>query len=254
MTNDTNVAVLERHEVVQNEKYGLGTVLESDAQRTTVDFDEAGVKTYDTAIATSVSSLPELGDDYDIETWHKQLAACHKQRGKHQWTIGDSIIVAINSAKKWQKNHNDLLELAANDAGVKLASVYSFWRVASVFPKHCRHLELSFSHHQTVASIDDETIDHAKGEHTKDEWLTLAETNKWNSEEFRLKVYQKKTKKVSVHLPVEMYLVLKAEMDALNRERYEMNQNCVDKIPEATISDIVVGRLLNESSQTKEEK
>ena len=201
-----------QHDVVNNETYGLGVVLESDARRTTVDFDEAGVKTYDTAIASSVASLPELGEDYDIETWQDTLLACH-ERDDANWTIGDALVVRMNQTEK--KKHADILKQASMLSGKGESSVKGYWRVARVFPKKSRHTDLSFSHHELVAGIKDPN--------ERERWLALAETEKWNSEEFRLKVRGVDFKKESFYLPVSLYLELKAEMDAVNRERNEQN-------------------------------
>jgi hypothetical protein len=52
------VQVLEEGQTVRHEQYGVGTVTESNADRTTIDFDDYGVKKF----VTSIWSAEIIGD------------------------------------------------------------------------------------------------------------------------------------------------------------------------------------------------
>jgi hypothetical protein len=53
-----NVQVLEEGQTVRHEQYGVGTVTESNVERTTIDFDDYGVKKF----VTSIWSAEIIGD------------------------------------------------------------------------------------------------------------------------------------------------------------------------------------------------
>ena len=50
--------VLEEGQTVRHEQYGIGTVTESNTERTTIDFDNHGVKKF----VTSIWSAEVIGD------------------------------------------------------------------------------------------------------------------------------------------------------------------------------------------------
>jgi hypothetical protein len=56
------VQILDEGQTIRHEQYGIGTITESNTDRTTVDFDSCGVKKFVTSIWTA-ELVGELAED-----------------------------------------------------------------------------------------------------------------------------------------------------------------------------------------------
>ncbi len=114
----------------------------------------------------------EIPDDLHYEAWESAGLKLVRIADTSTWCLGDWLNFGVNK-------YIDRYRCALENVGLDYQTLRNYAWVARKFDISRRRDKLSFQHHAEVASMSFED---------QDQWLDLAETNRWSRNELRRRI------------------------------------------------------------------
>lgn len=125
--------------------------------------------------------ISELGwsppETLPYETWEKIMTGLFQTEQSLKWVIGDGLNFG-------ERRYGEMYAQAIEMTGLDYQTLANYKYVARNVPPHNRNLNLYWTAHKIVASLDDDLQEY---------WLTVAEENSWSTRQLNDAVLGKKT-------------------------------------------------------------